>query len=330
MVELNRILAATVVGALLFGACGDDTGLSLGGGAPYSDGDSLPLGDVDDLRADDATWGNALECKSWPNVAELPNPEITISLRGLTLRLRDRTTGFDKVYAIGPGTIEPNGESKSYYPVRATGKSAFKVVNVETCKKWWTDPDTGKKSPVFAGMPFIRWYGGYGIHGPIDNFRDASGGTLRRGYVSHGCVRMEAADVLEVAARIGGRDGRSGATIKFLTDIERAPDGTAIDVAPKWIGSECRADSDCGYAGAKCLATASGRGSCSAACDRYCTYDKYGYSPTYCVENPTTREGVCAIRPSGFNNSCKRFDGLKSTRLKRHKTTTLVDVCSPS
>ena len=173
-------------------------------------GADMPVGDVqDDFKADDGGWGSALQCKPVPNLVPLKQPKITLSIDGLTLHLQDPITGFDKVYPVGPGQTETNpnsgeyGESHSYYPVAATGRNDFKITpgTIQTCKTWLTNDD-GSRTPVFAGLPFLSFYGNYAIHGPIDNYRAPNGGTLRRGYVSHGCFRMESADIVEVYARI--------------------------------------------------------------------------------------------------------------------------------
>lgn len=94
---------------------------------------------------------------------------------------------------------------------------------------------------MFAGLPFLSWSGNYAIHGPIDNFRAANGGTLRRGYVSHGCIRMPSADVLELYGRIKGvasvpvhvqraRDRKPNGS----SACRSHPVGSAITVARKW------------------------------------------------------------------------------------------------
>ena len=82
--------------------------------------------------------------------------------------------------------------------------------------------------------------GNYAIHGPIDNYRAANGGNLRRGYVSHGCVRMAAADVLEVYARIKG-------VASVPVHVQREPERTAVYPAMglggsnrTWIGLQNR------------------------------------------------------------------------------------------
>jgi hypothetical protein len=59
-------------------------------------GRDLSLGELEagDAKAD-GEWGSALTCKTIPDLPTLPRPEITISIDGHTLRLRDRTTGFN-------------------------------------------------------------------------------------------------------------------------------------------------------------------------------------------------------------------------------------------
>ena len=128
-------------------------------------GGDLGLGDVsaDDMKAD-GNWGFALDCKPVPDLTPLVQPKITLSIDGLTLRLRDEVTGFDKVYPVGPGQIEKDvnafnfGESHSYWPVNYYNKNDFQITpsTIQPCKTWWTDPATGLKSPVFAGLPFLR------------------------------------------------------------------------------------------------------------------------------------------------------------------------------
>src|SRR5688572_26152243 len=128
------------------------------------DGDELPLGDLsaDDLKAD-GQWGYATTCKVAPTMPTLAQPEITISLDGLTLRLTDRATGWTKVYPVGVGAMDwqsgsrTYGESLSYYPIKAYGKQDFTITpsSVTACKIWWTDPETGERLPVFAGLPFL-------------------------------------------------------------------------------------------------------------------------------------------------------------------------------
>ena len=224
----------------------------------------------DDGKAD-GEWGAALTCKTGPALPPLAHPEIFVSLDGLTLRLVDRSAGFEKIFPVGVGTRDTDptsityGESRSYYPIAAYAKQDFviKPSTIQPCKVWWTDPETGERLPVFAGLPFLSWSGSYAIHGPIDNYRAPNGGSLRRGYVSHGCIRMAAADVLEVYARI---KGVASVPVHVQREAERTAAGGRVDAAP-WIGSECRADADCAYPGGVCKPNRySGRGFCSARC----------------------------------------------------------------
>ena len=300
------------------------------------DADDLPVGELsaDDGKAD-GNWGAALTCKTAPNLPPLPHPEIVVSLDGLTLHLFDRTTGFDKVFPIGVGAIDTKttsltwGESLSYYPIAAYGKNDFtiKPSTIQPCKTWWTDPDTGERLPVFAGLPFMSWSGSYAIHGPIDNYRAPSGGNLRRGYVSHGCIRMEAADVLEVYARI---KGATSTPVHVQREAERDPEGERVDVATPWIGAECSADSDCSYTNGFCKPNPwSGRGVCSARCTSTCA-DRAGQPTTFCVADPDAPgQGMCVARQSAVNSECRPYDHLVAKTLPRNKQTVTASVCVP-
>jgi hypothetical protein len=294
----------------------------------------LPLGDVADELKDDGTgWGAALTCKPIPSLPQLVNPRITVSIQGLTLHLVD-DAGFDKVFPIGPGEIETDegqadyGESKTYAPLLG-GQQDYTITPAgETaCKTWWTDPDTGAKSPVFAGLPFLSWNGAYGIHGPIDGFRAANGGALRRGFVSHGCVRMEAADIAEVYARI---KGVASVPVHVQREPERLADGTRVDVDPRWIGSECSADEDCDFAGGYCAHNAwSDRGFCSVRCTRSCA-DKAGYPTTFCVADPDdSTQGMCVPKAVKQDYQCRPFDHFVARTATRFHGTTSATVCVP-
>src|SRR5687767_4475748 len=104
---------ATVL-AITLAACSGDTDIGKAGG-------DLGLGDrlADDMKAD-GEWGYALTCKNIPNLPALPNPKITISIDGLTLRLTDTSVGYDKIFPVGVGQIDTEagsytqGDSLSY------------------------------------------------------------------------------------------------------------------------------------------------------------------------------------------------------------------------
>ncbi|MDB4965880.1 MAG: hypothetical protein JWN44_1569 [Myxococcales bacterium] len=297
----------------------------------------LPVGDqlADDGKAD-GSWGSALTCKPLPAVPTLTAPRIFISLDGLTLHLVDAATGYDRVFPVGPGAINHNvgetsyGESLSMYPVLVTGQHEFAITpsSIQPCKFWWTDPETGKKQPVFAGLPFLSWYGNYAIHGPIDNFRAPNGGALRRGYVSHGCIRMEAADILEVYGRI---KGLLRVPVHVQKEPERTSDGARVDVPSPWIGAECRTDGDCAMSGAFCHPNAaSGRGFCTVPCTAYCT-DRAGYAPTFCVADPADRaRGICVEKQIPQIEGCRPFDALTPRTLSRFGQPAIsASVCVP-
>lgn len=303
-------------------------------------GGDLALGDVeDDGKADggDPTWGHALECKPVPALPPLAKPRITLSIDGLTLHLVDEAGTYDRVFPVGPGAIdhEPTdrevGESKSYLPVLATGKHDFAITpaTIQPCKTWWTDPETGAKSPVFAGLPFLSWSGNFAIHGPIDNFRAANGGSLRRGYVSHGCFRMEAADVLEVYARI---KGVASVPVHVQREAERRADGSRVDLDARWIGASCDADAECAYPGGFCAKDAyAAHGTCSAHCTTYCT-DRKGYPGTFCVDDPdsTTGQGMCVAKVTAQDEACRPYDALAPKTLARHgQPSVTAQVCAP-
>lgn len=92
------------------------------------------------------------------------------------------------------------------YPIAATVAGPFdqpkeQIVDLKTAEsieaRWWSD----KWKDEFGGFPFllIEW-SGVAFHGPITNFSPLNVWYLRRGYVSHGCHRMDGSDVLELRA----------------------------------------------------------------------------------------------------------------------------------
>lgn len=309
--------------------------------------DELAIGAIDDLKSDGG-WGPALECKPVPVVEPLVAPQIVVSLDGLTLHLTDEATGYDRVFPIGPGVIE-DGASLTPTSEKAPGGVFYARLDMPSptdnakggvpwaysysCRRWWTDPDTGKNIPVFAGLPFIRLEGaptlGYALHGPIDSYTLPDGGKLRRGYVSHGCVRMQSADILEVYGRCLG----SKVPVRVQREVERQPDGLAVDVEQRWILSECQTDADCNYAGGVCRSNPwTGRGWCTAACTKVCDYDKFGYPVSFCVADPEDDTlGVCTLKSDSLNNACKRYPGvvLSAGEPRFGDPAKTADVCLP-
>jgi hypothetical protein len=339
---LRRASYAMLILPTLFAACGDG---GTGGEEPPEGYEELGLGEVDDLKAD-GNWGAATTCKPIPNLTPLKDPMIVVSLDGLTVHLWDRQGTYDKVFPIGPGAIE-NGKSLTpvstnlpggvYYtrtdkPKGFDGPTPAQAVWSwnHACRMWWTD-EQGKQIPVFAGLPFIRLEGppttGYALHGPIDSYTQANGGKLRRGYVSHGCIRMEAADVVELYALIQGKK----TPVRVQQAVERKNE-KAVDIAAKWIGQECSVDADCNFTGGFCHANKlSGRGYCSARCTSTCA-DRAGYPGTFCVADPDdSTKGMCVPKSVLVDNSCRRYDHFKTkTGVQRFKQATVkADVCLP-
>jgi hypothetical protein len=272
----------------------------------------LPVGDLDDLGVKADGWGAALNCKPIPNVPGLANPEIVISLDGLTLHLRDKGGTYDRVFPIGPGAIE-NGKSLTPPSTGTTGTTFFTSADTREyadggwgyyypCKIWWTDADTKEKKPVFAGLPFIRLVGpptaAYAIHGPVDGFSLPSGGNLRRGFVSHGCTRMAAADIVEVYARI---HNHPKTPVRIQKEIERA--------------------------GGVCRPNPYGASFCSKACTASCP-DKTGYVGTRCVPDGQG-QGFCAISSDKVNNFCANQNGRVAKQSPLFGRTGTTNVCLP-
>jgi hypothetical protein len=331
---LLPLATALAAGCATDGAGDDDLELGEGTELPTED---LPLGDlnVDDLKADGG-WGHATECKPIPSLPALVSPRIVISLQGLTLRLSDPVTGYDKVFPIGSGIIDAKegsktyGESLSYYPMLAnkTGDFQLRPATNTPCKVWWKDPATQQDLPVFAGLPFLSWSGPYGIHGPIDNYRADNGGSLRRGFVSHGCIRMEAADVLEVYARIRTL---AKVPVHVQREAERDADGERVDVPTPWLGSECAVDADCSFDGGFCQHNAySERGFCTARCTKYCA-DQAGAPQSFCVADPgAAGQGMCVLKESAVNLGCRPYDHFEAQSLPRlNQPSVTARVCMP-
>ena len=328
-----KLFTALYLVSALAACADDDSAIS------DDEGGELPLGDVsaDDMKAD-GNWGAALTCKPVPVLPQLTNAKITVSIDGLTLHLTG--DGYDKVFPVGPGKIETDstsgefGESLSYYPVAAYGKQDFQITpsSIQPCKTWWTDPATGEKTPVFAGLPFMSWSGSYAIHGPIDNFRAPNGGNLRRGYVSHGCIRMEAADVLEVYGRI---KGIAKVPVHVQREAERTVERVKVDLAQKWIGAECTTSTDCNYTGGYCVANPlSQKGFCSAKCTSTCA-DRAGYPSTFCVAEPQTNhgpvQGHCVAKAVGENYQCRPYGQMQPVTMARiNQPTVKASVCMPA
>ncbi|MFA7613383.1 MAG: hypothetical protein WCY48_04035 [Candidatus Caldatribacteriota bacterium] len=108
------------------------------------------------------------------------------------------------------------------YPIAATTKGpndipkqgVYDLKSAESIEaRWWSDVWKDE----FAGLPFllIDW-NGVAFHGPISNYADLDIWFLRRGYVSHGCHRMDASDVMEFRTLMPGNLKAAAKKIKVI------------------------------------------------------------------------------------------------------------------
>ncbi|MEZ4475198.1 MAG: L,D-transpeptidase [bacterium] len=184
-----------------------------GGGNPY---DQEHPGEVGpDLSKAD---GNAYVVPALLPVLE--DPRIVVSLAGFTVELIDDATGFHKVYPTGVGALGSNG--RSFTPV-----GEF-TTHPDADDGWFWTPRRYQPS-YFAGLPFMRITARnsagnqtYGFHGPITE-------TLRRGYVSHGCMRMAPDDIIELFYIMREHPG---AKVKIQSEKRRDANGRVVDVTP--------------------------------------------------------------------------------------------------
>lgn len=152
------------------------------------------------------------------DLPELVEPEIIVSLNGLSVHLFDRHTGFSEVYPTGVG--EKNSRGVSYTPA-----GHFQTGD-DTTDAWWyvgrrTNPE------YFDGLPFLRLTienhegaNTYAFHGPITN-------PLKRGFVSHGCMRMKPNDIIRlfwIAKK------HPSIPVSIQTEVEYDAEGKKVDV----------------------------------------------------------------------------------------------------
>ncbi|MBK7398939.1 MAG: L,D-transpeptidase [Myxococcales bacterium] len=323
MYSIGRLgLAVVVLTGCALGPVDEDEATSESNGT-----EELNVGSVE--AAETASWGSATNCKPIPALETLKSPEIVVSLDGLTLHLRDRAGTYDRVFPVGVGAID-GGKSKTPVGKFYTGATTAEVRTAAGATL--PVPDLVDRSghaqglAGLRGLPFIRLAGpptaGYALHGPIDGFTAPTGGSLRRGYVSHGCVRMASADILEVYARIRGK---SKVPVRIQQEVERDTASAAVDVGARWIGSECKVDTDCNHTGGKCSLGATGVGTCTLPCTRTCP-DRAGEVPTFCAST-----GRCVPQASTtWNDACDRYAGrLKSKTTTRPDKSATAPVCAP-
>ncbi len=165
--------------------------------------------------------GGAADGSGYETPTDLPtlaDPEIIVSLDGLTFHLFDRATGFSEIYPVGVGVINDDGRS-----ITPTGHFA---TSADTSDTWWNI--ARRSSPTyFGGFPFIRLtaensrgQNTYGLHGPIT-------AELIRGYVSHGCVRMAGDDIVRIFYLIRHH---ASTPVTIQSEVETDVEGNRIDL----------------------------------------------------------------------------------------------------
>ncbi len=210
---MSRLVALISLVALAVG-CTDseleDPEDGQGEGVDY-DSDN-PNGVMDDGKSDAPRYTIPTD------LPELVAPEIIVSIDGLTVHLFDRATGFQAVYPAGVGTKNSRG-------ISITPAGHFKT-GMTTADPWWYVPRRTVPD-YFGGLPFLRItalnHAGaatYALHGPITE-------TLIRGYVSHGCVRMRANDIIRLFWMV---KKFPNTPVTFQREVEKDAAGKRVDV----------------------------------------------------------------------------------------------------
>ncbi len=187
------------------------------------------------------------------DLPELSRPEVIVSLDGLTVHLFDRALGLSWVYPTGVGTLGASGRS-------ITPRGFFRT-HADPFEPWYNIPRRYQPD-YFGGFPFIRLnalnsagHHTYGLHGPISYTCPGSGDCglldrawfLKRDYVSHGCMRMDHHDVVELFYLIRGH---SRVPVSIQGEVERDAAGMPVDVdqppAALWQLGEPIDYGDCG------------------------------------------------------------------------------------
>lgn len=152
------------------------------------------------------------------DLPQLTDPEIIVSLDGLTVHLFDRATGHQWVYPAGVGV--KNSAGRSITPVGHFATSP----NINDT--WWYVARRNVPA-YFAGLPFLRitarnsnGANTYGLHGPITE-------ELIRGYVSHGCVRMADDDIIRMFWMV---KQHASTPVTIQKEVERDARGQRVDV----------------------------------------------------------------------------------------------------
>jgi lipoprotein-anchoring transpeptidase ErfK/SrfK len=211
---MSRLLALASLTVLAFGCVDSDGNIDpedgSGQGVDY-DAEN-PGAPMDDGKSD------APRYQVPSDLPELKNPEIIVSLDGLTVHLFDRETGFQAVYPAGVGVKNSRG-------VGITPTGHF-TTGDDITDNWWYVPRRTVPA-YFAGLPFLRLTAQnsdgantYALHGPIT-------ANLIRGYVSHGCVRMAKNDIIRL---FWMTNTHPNTHVTIQKEVEKDAEGKKVDV----------------------------------------------------------------------------------------------------
>lgn len=208
--KLLALLTVSLFACAEAPAVGDDPENGSGEGVDYDE--ENPNSPLFDEKSDAPRYAIPTD------LPQLVAPEVIVSLDGLTVHFFDRATGFQAVYPAGVGTKNSAGKS-----ITPTGHFATSPDLTDT---WWyvarrTVPD------YFGGLPFLRidarnsaGANTYALHGPITE-------QLIRGYVSHGCVRMAANDIIRL---FWMAKQHPAMPVTIQREVERDARGQRVDV----------------------------------------------------------------------------------------------------
>jgi hypothetical protein len=212
-IQMSRLLPLLSLTVLAFGCTDPDGTLDpedgTGQGVDYDE--QHPNAPLDDGKSD------APRYMIPSNIPELADPEIIVSLDGLTVHLFDRETGYQAVYPTGVG-FKSHGVSVTPTGHFSTGPNPS--------DGWWYVPRRTVPD-YFAGLPFLRLTAKnsdgantYALHGPITT-------TLIRGYVSHGCMRMAKDDIINLFWAV---KPHASVPVTIQTEVELDAEGNKVDV----------------------------------------------------------------------------------------------------
>jgi hypothetical protein len=119
---------------------------------------------------------------------------------------------------------------------------------------------------------------------------------------------MEAADILEVYARVRGV---SRVPVHVQRELERDGLGQPVDIPANWLSAACWTNDDCHYAGGVCKSNlATNSGYCSAACTGECA-QRLGYPPAFCtIDTDDPSAGMCVVTATSQNGRCRQADAM--------------------